>query len=108
MDISPKLLLNGNITKHGAQIHNISITDSYSLMEGYLNVVFNKNDSIFESVVFQSVLTNKMEDEKISIDGKMSNPELNQISFGNILETDFQRISMKTIHFLFLCLLVEF
>lgn len=99
MDISPKLLLNGNITKHGAQIHNISITDSYSLMEGYLNVVFNKNDSIFESVVFQSVLTNKMEDEKISIDGKMSNPELNQISFGNILETLYLDLQLQINNF---------
>lgn len=93
--ISPKFRLNGNVTKYGAQINSISYTDAFSLLEGYANVMYNTNESIFDSASVQLNLSNPSSEEEIILDAKFSNPDLSLINFSNIFDSLYMDLQLR-------------
>ena len=95
LNISPKLRLNGNVAKYGAQINSISYTDSFSLLEGYANVMYNSNESVFDSANVQLNLSNPSSEEEIVLDAKISNPNLSSINLNNIFDSLYMDLQLK-------------
>ena len=94
-NLNPKFQCSGNITKYGAQFNNVSYTDSYSLLDGYANVMYNSNGTVFDSVGVQLNLNNPANEESIVLDAKFTNPDLQQITFENILDAMYMDIQLQ-------------
>ena len=91
----PKLQLDANITKYGAQINSLTYSDSYSLMEGFSTVLINSNQNNLESVGVQLSLKNALNNEAITMEANFSNPELKSFSMQNILEALYMDVQIK-------------
>ena len=91
----PKLQLDANITKYGAQINSLTYSDSYSLMEGFSTVLINSNQNNLESVGVQLSLKNALNNEAITMEANFSNPELKSFSMQNILESLYMDVQIK-------------
>ena len=94
-NLNPKFQCSGNITKYGAQFNNVSYTDSYSLLDGYANVMYNSNGTVFDSVGVQLNLNNPTNEESIVLDAKFTNPDLQTITLQNILDAMYMDIQLQ-------------
>ena len=85
---NPKLVFSGNGTKYGMQFNSISYTDLYSMLQGQADLTININDGLFDSVGLNASLKDSAgSGEGIVFDGIVSNPDQQQLTKDNFLNT---------------------
>ncbi len=86
VSVVPRLVFSGNISRYGAQLPAITYTDFYSALQGSADVVLNINDSVFDSAAFMLKLKNPLNDESVSVDASVSNPDMLPFDFDTFVK----------------------
>lgn len=73
---NPSFMLSGSVTKYGAFLDSISYTDKFSTLQGNSELLWNINDSIFDSASWNFNLKNPVASENVSLNFNISNPSL--------------------------------
>lgn len=81
---NPVLNVSGNVTKYGVFLDTISYSDKYSAIEGSSELLWNMNESIFDSARFSTVLKNPVSTEGINVSMELSNPNGDVFSAENL------------------------
>ena len=75
LSTNPHAFISGTLNRYGAQLHDISYSDLYSVMNGNADVYVNQENGIFDGVGLSLNLSNSVTDESLSILMNASNPE---------------------------------
>lgn len=88
-DNNPAFLLKGNVNKNGASFDEINFTDSSSNLSGNGSVVWNFENDSFMSADYDINLIDSLYNEKVSLSGKISNPEHKPLTTESFLNDYF-------------------
>lgn len=86
LTVNPRVAFDGNITKYGARINSIMYTDLYSALEGNADLMFNVNESVFDSMSFILDVKNPITEESINVDCNISNPDHVALTKENLMK----------------------
>lgn len=95
--VNPKLSLSGNINQYGFLIDTISYSDNVSALKGNGNLMWNINNSIFDSIHLDLQAQSPSGSEHLSFNADFVNPS--QLPFSmNALRNDFYFNAQAEVH----------
>ena len=81
---NPKFMLSGSVTKYGAFLDSIVYSDKFSTLQGSSELLWNINDSLFDSATFNFNLKNPLSKEAVNCNLNFSNPSLLELNAENV------------------------
>jgi len=85
---SPKMSFTGNLNKYGFIIDTFAYSDSLSALDGQGSILWNINDSLFDSANVEFTASSLLSQESWSISGTVTNPDRKAFSL-DALKKDF-------------------
>ena len=93
--VNPRLAFSAEISKYGAAVDSLVYSDIFSVLQGDASLLVNINDGVFDSANIMMELANPVGDERISVDGSVTNPENVALSLESAMENLYMNIMMS-------------